>query len=512
MTQSSASQPSIFSTRASGILLHPTSLPGRFGIGDLGTEARHFVDFLVETKQQLWQILPLGPTGAGNSPYMCYSAIAGNPLLISLEVLQNEGLLSQDDLNNLPEFSADRVNYQQATDAKMPLLQRANDNFNNSATAEQQEQFQQFCDSKAYWLDDYALFMALKRKRQGSWHTWEPELAKRDAQAIQQCKQQLEAEILFEKFLQFEFFRQWSEIKQYANSQGVQVIGDIPFYVAHDSADVWSNPANFCLDEATNEPKLMAGTPPDAFSETGQLWGNPVYNWNYLQESDFHWWVQRFQAMLDYVDLIRIDHFIGFEAFWAVPQGEGDATQGRWISAPGETFFNVLKQKLGTLPILAEDLGTVTPEAEALRDRFGFPGMKVLQFAFEGDPKNPYLPFNFQQNCLVYTGTHDNDTTIGWYEKLSDEARSQLLDHLGCISSDEIHWDMIRLASSSVANLAILPLQDVLGLGNEARMNFPGKQENNWEWRYHANVLTPDISDRLKRLTQRFGRAPQTTS
>ncbi|MBV9385366.1 MAG: 4-alpha-glucanotransferase [Chroococcidiopsidaceae cyanobacterium CP_BM_ER_R8_30] len=509
MTPSSESQPDIFSTRSSGILLHPTSFPGRFGIGDLGAAAYQFVDFLADTNQQLWQVLPLGPIAFGNSPYMSYSALAGNPLLISLELLQGEGFLKPEDFEQLPQFSDDRVEYDQVTAIKIALLKQASDNFKKMATPERKEQFQQFCESKADWLDDYALFMALKHTHNGaSWYTWEPELAKRQPEAIDACKQQLSAEIFFEQFLQFEFFRQWTDLRQYANSKGIRIIGDIPIYVAHDSADTWANPANFCLDEATGEPTLMAGTPPDAFSETGQLWGNPIYNWDYLQQSGFHWWIQRFQAMLDYVDLIRIDHFLGFEAYWAVPQGEQYATNGSWIKAPGKEFFEVLRQKLGTLPILAEDLGTVTPEAIALRDYFGFPGMKVLQFAFNEDFRCPYLPFNYPPNCVVYTGTHDNDTTVSWYEKLPEYAQKNVLTYLGCISPEGLHWDMIRLAFSSVANLAIIPLQDILGLGSEARMNFPGQAEGNWEWRYRAEALSDEIRHRLGHLTWFLGRAP----
>ncbi|WAL59592.1 4-alpha-glucanotransferase [Thermocoleostomius sinensis] len=504
-----SSHPSVFSQRVSGILLHPTSFPGRFGIGDLRSEAYRFIDFLADSDQHLWQILPLGPTSFGNSPYMSYSAMAGNPLLISLDLLHGEGLLSDADLAHIPDFPLDHVDFDRVAATKFPLLQQACRNFATSASAERRDAFQQFQQEKADWLEDYALFMALKRKFNGqSWHTWEPGLAKRDKATLQQFRSELAEEIFFEEFLQFEFFRQWSDLKHYANSKGIQIIGDIPIYVAHDSADVWANPDNFCLDSETGEPALMAGTPPDYFSETGQLWGNPVYNWDYLQQSDFQWWIQRFEAMLDYVDLIRIDHFIGFESFWAIPQGETNAVNGSWIKAPGKQFFEVLKQKLGSLPILAEDLGTVTPEVEALRDHFEFPGMKVLHFAFGGDARNPYLPFNYdKRNCVVYTGTHDNNTTVAWYETLPDHERDRLLDYLGCISSDGIHWDMIRLAFGSIANLAIIPLQDILGLGSNARMNFPGRLEGNWGWRYRSEALNDETCGRLKHITQVFGRS-----
>lgn len=508
MTRSPVST-SVFYARASGLLLHPTSLPGRFGIGDLGVQARQFVEFLVASGQQFWQILPLGPTGFGNSPYMCYSAMAGNPLLISPEALRDEGLLHEADFAELPEFSADRVEYDRVAEIKLPLLRKACDAFSRDASAGQKEDFYQFCERKAVWLDDYALFMALKQDQNGeSWHLWEPQLAQREPDALYQASRRLTGEIFFHKFLQYKFFQQWCAIKGFANHHGIQIVGDIPIYVAHDSADVWANPENFCLDEETRKPALMAGVPPDYFSETGQLWGNPVYDWEHLQKSDFQWWIRRFEGMLNYVDLIRIDHFRGFEAFWAVKQGEETALNGEWITAPGKAFFSTLKETLGRLPILAEDLGVITPEVEALRDYFEFPGMKILQFAFGSDPGNPYLPFNFQRNCLVYTGTHDNDTTVGWFESLSDYERSRVINYVGGITEQGIHWEMVRLALSSIANLAIIPVQDLLGLGSDARMNTPSKAEGNWEWRYRSDALQPWISDRLNTLTQLFGRAP----
>ncbi|AFY50354.1 4-alpha-glucanotransferase [Nostoc sp. PCC 7524] len=496
--------------RSSGVLLHPTSFPSRFGIGDLGLEAYKFIDFLRESYQQYWQVLPLGPTGYGNSPYACYSALAGNPMLISPEQLQEQGFLSEDDFANLPEFDAFQVDYDRVIPIKTELLKKACANFQVKATALQQKEFSGFCQSKAYWLDDYALFMALKDAHDGtSWHTWEQELVKRDPAVIEQSRLKLNAEIYYYKFIQFEFFRQWSELKTYANMSGVYIIGDIPIYVAQDSADVWAHPDIFCLDEETMEPALMAGVPPDYFSATGQLWGNPVYNWEELQKQDFSWWLGRFEAMLDYVDVIRIDHFRGFEAYWAVPQGEETAIKGEWLKAPGEELFDAIKQKLGKLPVLAEDLGIITPEVEALRDKYEFPGMKVLQFAFGSDPGNPFLPFNYSRNFVVYTGTHDNDTTVGWFNQANDYEKQNLLLYLGCVSPEGIHWDLIRLALSSIANQAIIPLQDILGLGTEARMNFPSTAEGNWDWRYEPKALTEQLSDRLKILTKLYGRAPQ---
>lgn len=489
-------------------MLHPTSLPSRFGIGDLGLEAYRFVDFLAESAQRLWQILPIGPTGYGNSPYMSYSAMAGNPLLISPEQLRDQGLLSDEDFRDLPEFPQDKVDFERVIPTKMPLLQKACENFKTKASSVLQKEFEGFCESKAHWLDDYALFMALREAKEGkSWHTWEPELAKRQPDALDEWRQRLASEISYHKFLQFQFFYQWSELKRYANARGIQIIGDIPIYVAHDSAEVWSHPQLFCLDEETGEPALMAGVPPDYFSETGQLWGNPVYDWEKLQETNFQWWVQRFEMLLDYVDIIRIDHFRGFEAYWAVEQGETTAMNGEWIKAPGEAFFEVLDKKLGKLPIMAEDLGIITPEVEQLRDRFEFPGMKILQFAFGGGPDNPYLPFSYERNFVVYTGTHDNNTTLGWFNQISDQEKDNVLRYLGCTSQDGIHWDLIRLALGSVANQAIIPMQDILGLGTEAQMNFPSRAEGNWEWRYRPDAITDQLRDRLKVLTHTYGRA-----
>lgn len=493
--------------RSSGILLHPTSFPSRFGIGDLGIEAYQFIDFLARSYQQLWQVLPLGPTGYGNSPYASYSALAGNPLLISPERLRDEGLLTDEDINNLPAFAAEKVDYDQVEPTKMSLLQKACDNFKAKAESLLQKEFVGFCESKAYWLDDYALYTALKKAHDGaSWHTWEPEIAKRQPEALEQWRQRLNDEIFYYKYIQFEFFRQWSELKRYANMRGVQIIGDIPIYVAHDSADVWAHPDIFCLNE-TGAASLMAGVPPDYFSATGQLWGNPVYNWEKLQQMNFKWWVQRFQAMLDYFDIIRIDHFRGFQAYWAVKQGETTAINGEWIEAPGSALFQALREQIGKLPVLAEDLGTITPEVEALRDEFEFPGMKILQFAFGSGADNPYLPFCYHRNCVAYTGTHDNDTTVGWFNQLSDYEKENLLRYLGCTSSEGIHWDLIRLALGSVANQAIIPLQDILGLGTEMRMNIPSRAEGNWGWRYQSDALTEEVSDRLKTLTLTYGRA-----
>ncbi|MBW4653011.1 MAG: 4-alpha-glucanotransferase [Kaiparowitsia implicata GSE-PSE-MK54-09C] len=496
--------------RTSGLLLHPTSLSSPYGIGDLGPSAYEFVDFLWASGQRYWQVLPLGPTGYGNSPYMCYSAMTGNPLLISLERLKEGGLLDAADLAELPPYPGDWVDYDVVRETKMPLLQRAAARFKQQATPGQWQEFELFCASRSFWLNDYALFMTLKAVNGGSsWHTWDGAIAQRDPTALEEWRLKLSDDIFCQKFFQFEFFHQWQLLKRYANQRQIDIIGDIPIYVAHDSADVWAFPHLFHLDLETGLPQLMAGVPPDYFSDTGQLWGNPVYHWERMQATDFKWWIERFQATLEFVDIVRIDHFRGFCAYWAVPQGEETAMNGEWLEAPGVAFFEKLEQTLGRLPILAEDLGVITPDVEALRDRFQFPGMKVLQFAFGGDLDNPFLPFNFERNFVVYTGTHDNDTTLGWYDQLPEHERQNLAQYLGLWSPDTVHWDLIRLAMSSVANQAIVPLQDVLGLGGDCRMNFPGKPEGNWGWRLKPGQLNGDLSDRLHHLTRIYGRNPQ---
>ena len=496
----------MFFSRSSGILLHPTCFPSRYGIGDLGHQAYRFVDFLAESKQQYWQILPLSP--CDDVPYVSYGSMAGNPLLISLETLRDEGLISVSEFWDLPEYPAEKVDFELVKKTKLPLLEKACEYFKVNATQEQQKEFLEFCDRKAYWLDDYALFMAFRETFGTPWYEWKPEIAKRDPKAIDEWRRRLAAEIFFHKYLQFEFFRQWSNLKNYANNRGIKIIGDIPIYVSHNSADVWANRECFCLDEATNQPTLVAGAPPDDFNSSGQLWGNPIYNWEKLQQQDFRWWVQRFQATLDYVDVIRIDHFRGFQAYWVLKPEETSAINGKWVEAPGAAFFEKLKEILGDLPIIVEDLGTIMAEVEALRDKFQFPGLKILQFAFSNGWDHPYLPLNYPRNCIVYTGTHDNDTTISWFEKLSEQEKDNTLAYISCTSSEGIHWDLIRLALSSVADGAIIPLQDILGLGSEARMNNPGKNEGNWVWRYHSEALTEELRDRLKIITQTYGRAP----
>ena len=495
--------------RASGILLHPTSLPSPFGIGDLGPSAYKFVDFLVDSGQKLWQILPLGPTGYEHSPYiMNFSTFAGNPLMISPELLAEEGLLEPDELTPLTgsEIVRDRVNFNQVIPHKMAFLERAWKRFGQASP-----EFEQFCQQQSSWLDDYALFMALLEANSGKeWNEWDSQLARRDPTALQAQTEALQEPIRFHKFLQFKFFEQWSKLRTYTNERNIKIIGDVSIYVCYNSSDVWANPDIFKLAPDTLAPTYIAGVPPDYFSATGQLWGNPVYDWEKLQKTGFAWWIERFRATLQYVDLVRIDHFRGFEAYWQVPAGEETAINGEWILAPGVEFFEALEAKLGKLPVLAEDLGIITPEVEALRDQFELPGMRILQFAFGGEADNAYLPHHYVHNCLVYTGTHDNDTTLGWWQRASQAERQHIAQYFGYASPEEvedIHWLLIRTALSSVANQAIIPLQDLLGLDNRGRMNDPSINAGNWRWRYESNeVLTSPLQERLLNLTQLYSR------
>ena len=495
-------------SRSSGILLHPTSHPGRYGIGELGREAYQFIDFLAQSGQKLWQILPLGPTGYGNSPYMSFSAIAGNHLLISLDLLREKNLLSEADFEDIPDFPLDQVDFEQLIAWKIPLLRKAASNFVKGSDTILYKQFAGFCAGNADWLEDYALFMALSHAYPGkAWMEWPTEIRERHWGALETPKQELQEEIFLHKFLQFEFFEQWLALKRYANSLGIEIIGDIPIYVSHNSADVWANPQVFRLDTQTGNPLEVAGVPPDYFSETGQLWGNPLYNWDYLKNTGFDWWVRRLKAVLSLVDIIRIDHFRGLEAYWAVAFGQENAINGHWLKAPGYDLFNTIGARLGKLPIIAEDLGDIDQAVLDFRDHFAFPGMKILHFAFGGDAGNPYLPFNVERNCVIYTGTHDNNTTVGWFQdNANDYEKARLYQYLGAPSGQGVAWDLIRLAYSSVANQAIVPLQDVLGLGSDARMNTPSVAEGNWSWRYRQEALTGEYSERLRDLVNLFGR------
>jgi len=498
--------------RASGVLLHPTCLPSQHGIGDLGSTAYQLIDFLVASGQTLWQVLPLGPTGYEHSPYiMNFSTFAGNPLLISLETLAQEGLIEPTELISLPQNNPERVEFDSVIPHKMKFLKLAFERFQKANDATIKNQFEQFCQQQSWWLDDFTLFMALLDANNGkTWTKWEPAIARRQPDAIAQQKAALQEQIQFQQFLQFKFFEQWLRLRTYANERNIKIIGDISIYVCHNSSDVWAAPELFKLDPQTLEPAYIAGVPPDYFSATGQLWGNPVYDWDKMQQTGFDWWIKRFQATLQYVDIVRVDHFRGFEAYWQVPAEETTAINGEWIKAPGEEFFTTLGDRLGQLPVLAEDLGIITPEVEALRDRFQFPGMKILMFGFGEGAENTHLPHNYVPNCVVYPGTHDNDTAIGWWVAASQTEKEALANYVGDLTPAElpsINWVLIRLALASVARLAILPLQDILSLDGRARMNDPSTNAGNWRWRYSSSdLLTPELASRLRNLTQRYGR------
>lgn len=502
--------------RASGILLHPTSLPGRFGIGDLGPEAYAFADFLSEGSQQLWQMLPLGPTGYGDSPYACYSAFAGNPLLVSPELLVEEGLLAKDDLDNLAHLPTGLVDFARVHSAKEAILQKAYERYQHSTDTRLRSAFETFVEENGSWLDDYALFRALKVAHGGvAWTDWELPLIRREHIALAQAVEKLRGEIDAHKFFQFLFFRQWFALKAYCNERGISVIGDIPIFVAHDSADVWTNPEQFKL-KPDGKPIVVAGVPPDYFSSTGQYWGNPLYNWDTMISDGFRWWIERVRATLQIVDIARIDHFRGFAACWEIPGGDTTAERGRWVEVPGRQLFTAIRNALGELPIIAEDLGVITPDVEKLRDDFGFPGMRILQFAFSSDTANQDLPHNYHRNVVVYTGTHDNDTTVGWFNSVAGEGSTRTTKQIAaernfCLrylhtDGSEIHWDFIRTVLASVADTAIVPLQDLLGLGTEARMNLPNSTKGNWSWRFEKGGLKKVHAERLLELTETYGR------
>jgi 4-alpha-glucanotransferase len=495
--------------RTSGVLLHPTSFPSRWGIGDLGAPAYQFIDVLVESGQQLWQVMPLTPTGYGDSPYQSFSSFAGNPLLISPDLLLAEGLLAQEDVADVPELPSGHVDYGRIIPIKQDLLRRSFARFMSGASAELQGEFASFRTEQGRWLDQYALFSALKSAHGGAaWNTWAPALARREPAAIKQALNDAAAhEIELTAYMQWLFFRQWASLRRYANEQGIQIVGDIPIFVAYDSADVWANRELFFLDD-NGSPTVVAGVPPDYFSETGQLWGNPLFRWDILAKQGYAWWIDRVRAVLKVVDIIRLDHFRGFAGYWEVPATDDTAVNGRWVDGPGVALFHALEAALGKLPLIAEDLGVITPDVEHVRDTFGFPGMKILQFGFGGTGTDPYLPHNHIQNCVIYTGTHDNDTTRGWWLANSDAERTFTQLYLGRDGSD-ISWDLIRVALASVADTAIVPLQDLFSLGSEARMNLPGRLGGNWGWRYTPEMLRPDIAGRLKLLTQLYGRLPE---
>lgn len=491
--------------RSSGILLHITSLPGKYGIGSLGKEAFNFVDFLVISGQKMWQILPLGHTGYGDSPYQCYSAFAGNPLLINLEKLVAEGLLDKKDLPDHIYYDDDQVDYGKVMDSKNPILRKAYNHHKENPDRLRNTRLNSFCQKNKKWLDEYAFFMALKVHFKGvAWTKWADDIKMRRHDAVNYYKHLLQGEIEYFRFIQFVFYTQWFELKSYANLNDIQIIGDIPLYVSFDSSDAWANPEIFEFDEHMN-PRRVAGVPPDYFSDTGQLWGNPLYNWDYLQKTGFEWWIDRVEANFKLFDAVRIDHFRGLAAYWAVNFGEETAINGEWIKAPGEELLQTIQNKLGDLFIIAEDLGLITKDVIELREKFNFPGMKILQFAFDSGEENDFMPHTYNKNCIVYTGTHDNDTTLGQYTSSTDTDREFMHEYFHVDKNDPA-WSFIKLAWSTVADVAIAPLQDILRLDAEARMNFPGKPSGYWRWRFTKSMLTEKHADELLMLTRLYGR------
>lgn len=491
--------------RSSGILLHPTSLPGPYGIGDIGPQAHDWIDFLADVGCGLWQVLPLGPTGYGDSPYQCFSAFAGNPYLISPDALVEKGLLEKGDLADRPEFPDEEVDYGAVIPWKLEVLDRAYDRYQRGEWAELERSMHSFREEQSHWLDDFALFMALKEAQGGgAWVDWPEDLRKREPEALEHAKQSFSEAIDRHTFRQFIFADQWDSLRQHAHEVKIRIIGDIPIFVAHDSAEVWARPELFYLDEDGN-PTVVAGVPPDYFSATGQLWGNPLYRWQVHAANAYAWWIKRWESVLQLVDIVRLDHFRGFAGYWEVPADEETAENGRWMPGPGKHFFKILRKALGELPIIAEDLGVITPDVVELRDHFNLPGMIVVQFAFYGDPSETFLPHNHHEHKVIYTGTHDNDTSRGWYERVSEEERSFCRRYLG-ISGDDIAWDLIRTAWSSVAVFAVAPMQDFLSLGNEARMNYPGNPRGNWSWRMTEGSIDEGLRNRIKEFNHLYQR------
>jgi 4-alpha-glucanotransferase len=491
--------------RSSGILLHPTSLPGPYGIGDIGTTAHRWIDFLSAARCGLWQILPLGPTGYGDSPYQCFSSFAGNPFLISPDDLLRDDLLHPDDLCDRPSFPDDHVDFGAVIPWKLGLLDRSFIRYQHSHSAPLQAEMEEFRRKQSTWLEDFALFMALKEAHGGEpWHTWEKSLRIRQPEAISNARKLHEVAIQRQIYRQFIFFRQWLKLRDHAHDNHIQIIGDIPIFVAHDSADVWAKPHLFHLNEF-GKPTVVAGVPPDYFAPTGQLWGNPLYRWEVHAMDGYAWWLERIKATLDLVDIIRIDHFRGFAGYWEVPGTAKTAEIGRWVPGPGKDFFQSIRQSLGDLPIIAEDLGVITPDVEDMRDSFNLPGMRIFQFGFDSNPQDPFLPHNYPVNCIVYTGTHDNDTALGWFNRVPEKDKAFYRKYMDRDGSN-VSWDLIRGVWSSVAIFGLAPLQDFLNLGNEARMNYPGNPSGNWTWRITKDAQTLELQEKIKELNYLYNR------
>ena len=501
------SAPAADERRAAGVLLHPTSFPGSYGIGDLGDHVIAFLDWAQTAGIRLWQVLPLNPPGYGASPYGCLSSFAGNPLLISPERLLRDELLDAEDVADLPRFSDEHVEFERVSAYKMALLRTSWRRFEERATAEQRAALDAFVGAAEQrdWLDDYTLYMTFKELAGGGpWWEWDSEHIARDAKTLQRARRDHADDIRFWEYVQFLFFEQWTAVREAAHARGIRIIGDIPIYVAGDSADVWGNPALFQLDEH-GMPTVVAGVPPDYFSATGQRWGNPLYRWEVMRETDFRWWVARVRTNLRFADIIRLDHFRGFAAYWEIPAEEPTAVHGRWMPGPGTALFDALRAALGELPLVAEDLGFITEDVHELRHTVGLPGMKILQFAFAQND-SPHLPHRYDAQTVAYTGTHDNDTARGWFATATAEERENAVEYLGCTNAGEISWHMIRAAYTSVAQTAIVPIQDILDLGSEGRMNTPGAEHDNWSWRLQAGALTHDRAQKLRRLAALSGR------
>ena len=493
--------------RSSGILLHPTSLPSNGGIGDFGPEAYAFLDFLAGSKQGLWQILPLSPPGLGHSPYSAISAFAGNPLLVSLDRLAERGWIEEKRIKSSSSNSP-RIDFETVKAGKLPLLREAAQSFLEASNGDRRR-FEDFKRENSWWLDDFVLFEVMRDMYKGdSWSTWPRGLARREPEALHSFGLQYQRQLEVERVVQFAFFEQWRALRLYAAQRGISIIGDVAIFVNYDSADVWRHPELFYLDENL-QPTVISGVPPDAFSANGQRWGNPLYRWEVCRSTHYQWWLERMSWALQNFDMVRLDHFRGFESFWEIPASEPTAVKGRWVAGPRDELFNVLREQLGDLPFIAEDLGMITPEVYALRDRLGIPGMKVLQFGFSNPGAHIYLPHNFPVNCVVYTGTHDNDTTAGWWKSSATEEEKRFAAAYIGEASDGIHWAFIRAAFDSVARLAIVPLQDVLGLEGESRMNTPSRSDGNWGWRFQPGALTRDLAEKLAALSAVSDRAPE---
>jgi 4-alpha-glucanotransferase len=494
--------------RLSGILLHPTSLPSPGGIGDLGAAAYEFVDFLHAARQGLWQVLPLSPVGMGYSPYSATSAFAGNPLLISLDRLAEHAWIGKDEIR-APKSTLRRIDFDGVNKWKLPLLRKAAQNFLNKPpdSLGEHARFREFCDRNAWWLEDFVLFNCLRERFNGeSWNKWPRPLAQRDPSALEKARAELREPLEIERVIQFAFYEQWKAVHHYCRERSIRIVGDVAIFVNFDSADVWSQPHLFFLNERL-EPTVVSGVPPDAFSKTGQRWGNPLYNWEANKREGYQWWIRRMRWATTTCDIVRIDHFRGFAQYWEIPATEETAIRGKWVDGPRDDLFHALKAALGDLPFIAEDLGVITPDVNQLRERLAVPGMKVLQFGFGDKGAHMYLPHRYERNCVAYTGTHDNDTTVGWWQTLDKPQAESATAYLG-EAKDGIEWALIRACLGSPAQYAIIPLQDVFGLDSEARMNTPSRPEGNWGWRYGANDLEPRLAAKLAAIVEVSDREP----